>query len=103
MKSGNVGEIVVRFEWVKTIAKQVTDDLERDALRTIRQRDPDKGMLCLQKIEGIQQFMDTLEQATGSGFYRQDGSVQQENIHVLRSHDHSSSGRRKRRGGVAAD
>jgi hypothetical protein len=78
--------LAVKLETIEAIAKQVKDDLEREAIRTIRQRNPDKGKICLDKIDGIEQFMATLRIATNSVFYRQRGDVRDDSAPVIRSH-----------------
>jgi hypothetical protein len=60
--------LAVKLETIEAIAKQVKEDLEREAIRTIRQRNPDEGKICLDKIDGIEQFMAALRMATNSVF-----------------------------------
>jgi hypothetical protein len=78
--------LAVKLETIESIAKQVKEDLEREAIRTIRQRNPDKGKICLDKIDGIEQFMSTLRMATNSVFYRQRGDVRDDSAPVIRNH-----------------
>jgi hypothetical protein len=47
----------ITLELIEAIAKQVREDLERDAIRTIRQKDTERGKACLDKIEGVDQFV----------------------------------------------
>jgi hypothetical protein len=92
---------LLKMEFIEMIAKQVREDLERDALRTIRQRDAEKGKAILDRIEGIERFMDALHQACQHGFYRQAGLVKDaEEVPVLRSHSAPQviSPRKKRAG-----
>lgn len=79
--------LMVKLEVIESVAKSVKDDLEREAIRTIRQRNPDKGKVCLDKIDGVEQFMHALKMAVNSVFYRQQGSVRDENdAPPIRSH-----------------
>jgi hypothetical protein len=94
-------EQILKLEFLEMIAKQVREDLERDALRTIRQKDTEKGKACLDKIEGVDQFMDAIQRACQHGFYRQAGLVKDaEPVAVLRSHSAPQviSPRKKRAG-----
>lgn len=78
--------ILVKLEVIESLAKSVKEDLEREAIRTIRQRNPEKGKVCLDKIDGVEQFMDTIRVAVNSVFYRQRGDVQDDSAPVIRSH-----------------
>ena len=82
-----MSDAIVKIEFLEMIAKQVREDLERDALRTIRQRNTEKGAAILNQIEGIERFMDAVHQACGHSFYRQAGLVKDaEQVPVLRAH-----------------
>jgi len=59
------------IEAIEEIAKLEKEQLKDDALRTIRQRDPEKGMGFLNQIEGIERFVQSLHRACNSSFYRQ--------------------------------
>jgi hypothetical protein len=87
------------MEFLEMIAKQVREDLERDALRTIRQRDAEKGKAILDRIEGIERFMDAVHQACGHGFYKQAGLVTEEKSSVLRAHSRVQVISKKKRAG----
>jgi hypothetical protein len=93
---------ILKMELIEMVAKQVREDLERDALRTIRQKDTEKGKAILDKIDGIDHFMDAIMQACQHGFYKQSGLVRDaEPVPVLRSHSAPqviSSPRKKRAG-----
>jgi hypothetical protein len=78
--------LAIKLETIETIAKQVKEELEREAIRTIRQRNPDKGKICLDKIDGVEQFMYALRMATNSVFYRQRGDVRDDSVPVIRNH-----------------
>jgi hypothetical protein len=81
---------ILKLELVEAVAKQVVEDLERDAIRTIRQRDPDKGKACLDRIEGVTQLLEAIRLAVGSSFYRQRGLVVNEpTVPALRTHSHN--------------
>lgn len=78
--------LTVKMSIIESIASQVKDDLEREAIRTIRQRNPDKGKVCLDKIDGVEQFMESLRVATHSVFYRERGDVSDESAQPIRNH-----------------
>lgn len=84
--SSNGHGLVLKMELIEKVAKDVRGDLERDALRTIRQKDTEKGKAILDKIDGIDHFMDAIHQACAHGFYRQAGLVTEEVVPVIRSH-----------------
>jgi hypothetical protein len=84
--SSNGHGSVLKMELIEMVAKQVREDLERDALRTIRQKDTEKGKACLDKIEGVDQFMDAIMRACAHGFYKQAGLVIEEQVPVIRAH-----------------
>jgi len=65
------------IEAIEEIARLEKEQLQADALRTIRQRDPEKGMGFLNQIEGIDRFVQSLHRACNSSFYRQLGQVQE--------------------------
>ena len=81
-----MSNLILKFDFLETIAKQVREDLERDALRTIRQRNAEKGAAILNQIEGIEHLMDAIHRAAGHGFYKHAGLVSDEQIPVIRSH-----------------
>jgi 4-hydroxyphenylpyruvate dioxygenase-like putative hemolysin len=62
---------------IEEIAAQVIADLERDALRTIRQKDTEKGKAMLDQIDGVQHFLESLRLTANSSFYRQLHAAQQ--------------------------
>lgn len=62
---------------IEEIARQEKEQLTQDAVRTIRQREPEKGMACLNQIEGIERFVESLRRAANSSFYRQLADSQQ--------------------------
>jgi hypothetical protein len=87
---------VLKLQFIETIAKQVREDLERDALRTIRQKDTEKGKSYLDRIEGIDQLMDAIHRASGHSFYKQSGLVIDEQVPVLRAHSRVEVLKKKR-------
>lgn len=78
--------VMLNMKFIETIAEQVRSDLERDALRTIRQKDTEKGKALLDQIEGIDHFIDAIHQAARHGFYKQSGLVVEEQAPVIRAH-----------------
>lgn len=56
---------------IEEVARAEKDQLTQDAVRTIRQKDPERGMACLNQIEGIDRFVDSLRRRANSSFYRQ--------------------------------
>jgi hypothetical protein len=81
------GTIRISLRAIEEIAGNVKDGLEREAIRTIRQRNPDRGKVCLDKIDGVQEFLEELRRACHSAFYRQRGEIDIEsNGGVLRNH-----------------
>jgi hypothetical protein len=90
---------LLKMELIEMVAKQVREDLERDALRTIRQRDAEKGKAILDRIEGIERFMGALHQACQHGFYKQAGLVTEEKSSVLRAHSRVQVISKKKRAG----
>ena len=59
------------IEAIEELAKLEKQQLQDDALRTIRQNDQLKGMGLLNQIEGIDRFVQSLHRACNSSFYRQ--------------------------------
>lgn len=64
-------EIPLSLEKIEELAKQVIADLEAEALRTIRQDDVGRGKSCLDKIDGINRFVDHVQRFANSPYYRQ--------------------------------
>lgn len=56
---------------IEEVALQEKEQLTNDAVRTIRQKDPERGMACLNQIEGIERFVESLRRRANSSFYRQ--------------------------------
>jgi hypothetical protein len=56
---------------IEEVAREEKDQLTQEAVRTIRQKDPEKGMACLNQIEGIERFVECLRRRSNSSFYRQ--------------------------------
>jgi hypothetical protein len=63
------------FDLIEKVAAQEKQQLTDDAVRTIRQKDPERGMACLNQIEGIDRFLESLRRACCSPYYRQLGQV----------------------------
>src|SRR6266850_5240136 len=66
------------FDLIEKVAAQEKQQLTDDAVRTIRPKDPERGMGCLNQIEGIDRFLESLRRACCSSYYRQLGQVGQE-------------------------
>lgn len=81
-------EVTLKFSVIEEIAESVKQHLEREAIRTIRKRDPESGKVCLDKIDGVDAFLYALRDSTNSMIYRQRGLIVDENVsvQVLRSH-----------------
>lgn len=63
------------FDLIEKLAILEKQQLTDDAVRTIRQKDPERGMGCLNQIEGIDRFLESLRRACCSPYYRQLGQV----------------------------
>lgn len=81
-------EVSLKISAIEEIAESVKQHLEREAIRTIRKRDPESGKVCLDKIDGVDQFLYAIRDSLNSLIYRQRGQIVDENVHVevLRSH-----------------
>jgi hypothetical protein len=73
-----VVSLSLSFDLIEKVAEQEKEQLTADAVRTIRQKDPERGMGCLNQIEGIDRFLEALRRACCSSYYRQLGAVSQE-------------------------
>jgi hypothetical protein len=67
--------IFVALELLEETAEQKIRDLEAEALRTIRQKNLEKGHACLEKIDGVRELLDSLKLVAGSMIGRQRGLV----------------------------
>lgn len=81
-------EVSLKLSVIEEIAESVKQHLEREAIRTIRKRDPESGKICLDKIDGVDAFLFAIRDSTNSVIYRQRGQIVDENVtvNVIRSH-----------------
>lgn len=63
------------LELIESAAKETISGLEQEALRTIRQRNPEKGSAILQEIEGVEDFLQELRMRSRSEISRRNGDV----------------------------
>lgn len=63
--------VLLSLEVIEEIAKESIADLERDALRTIRKKDTERGKAMLDQIEGVEHFLESLRLRARSSYYRQ--------------------------------
>jgi hypothetical protein len=78
---------------IEEVALAEKEQLTQDAVRTIRQKDPERGMACLNQIEGIDRFVESLRRRANTSFYRQlalsqnAGRRKRGSVHPIRKRD----------------
>jgi|ERR1700687_1698268 len=71
LRAAEAVRVFVSLDLIEEVAAQKTQYLEAEALRTIRQKDLEKGTVCLHKIDGVADLLYALKQAANSMTYRQ--------------------------------
>lgn len=67
--------VYVALDLLEEVTEQKVKSFEEEALRTIRQKNLEKGHACLEKIDGARELFDAIKLAAGSVLERQRGLV----------------------------
>jgi hypothetical protein len=65
--------IHVSLELIESLLKDIREDLTREAMRSIRNKDNDRGLSCLAQIEGAERMQRSIERAAQSLTFRAQG------------------------------